>query len=80
VAALPVSPHAKRDAVHPENRNAEASRSGLAERFQRQESTAATEEIQRFVDLYKDSAPKIAVWAETNIPEGLSVFQLPEEH
>ena len=28
----------------------------------------------------KDTAPKIAEWAETNIPEGLSVFQLPEEH
>jgi hypothetical protein len=35
------------------------------------------EELKRFVNLYKDTAPKIAAWAETNIPEGLSVLQLP---
>lgn len=40
----------------------------------------AMEKLQRFVELYKETAPKIATWAETNIPEGLSVFQLPEEH
>ena len=40
----------------------------------------AMEKLQRFVDLYQETAPKIADWAETNIPEGLSVFQLPEEH
>jgi transposase-like protein len=40
----------------------------------------ATEELKRFVDRYSKSAPKIAAWAEANIPEGLSVFQLPEEH
>jgi transposase-like protein len=40
----------------------------------------AAEELKRFVNLYKDTAPKIAAWAETNIPEGLSVLQLPEEH
>lgn len=40
----------------------------------------AHEELKRFVELYQDSMPKIAVWAENNIPEGLSVFLLPEEH
>ena len=40
----------------------------------------ANDKLNRFVELYKDTAPKIAAWAETNIPEGLSVFQLPEEH
>ncbi len=48
--------------------------------FNAKDLTNAMEELQRFVDLYKETAPKIAVWAETNIPEGLSVFQLPEEH
>jgi transposase-like protein len=48
--------------------------------FNAKDLTDATEELKRFVDLYKDTAPKIAAWAETNIPEGLSVFQLPEEH
>jgi putative transposase len=37
----------------------------------------AAEELKRFVNLYKDTAPKIAAWAETNIPAGLSVLQLP---
>jgi putative transposase len=40
----------------------------------------AAEELKRFVNLYKDTAPKIAAWSKTNIPEGLSVLQLPEEH
>ena len=40
----------------------------------------ANDQLNRFVDLYKDTAPKIAAWAENNIPEGLSVLQLPEEH
>jgi putative transposase len=48
--------------------------------FNAKDLTDASEELKRFVDLYKDTAPKIAAWAETNIPEGLSVFQLPEEH
>ncbi len=34
----------------------------------------ANEELKRFVELYQDSTPKIAAWAENNIPEGLSVF------
>lgn len=48
--------------------------------FNAKDLAVATEELQRFVELYKKTAPKIATWAETNIPEGLSVFQLPEEH
>jgi putative transposase len=48
--------------------------------FNAKDLTDAMEELKRFVELYKDTAPKIAAWAEINIPEGLSVFQLPEEH
>ena len=48
--------------------------------FNAKDLPVATEELKRFVELYKDTAPKIAAWAETNITEGLSVFQLPEEH
>ena len=29
---------------------------------------------------YRDTAPKLAGWMETNIPEGLAVFSLPEHH
>ncbi len=29
---------------------------------------------------YADSAPKLAAWAEENIPEGLTVFRFPSKH
>ena len=40
----------------------------------------ANEELKRFVGLYKDSAPNVATWAQKNIPEGLTVFQIPKDH
>ncbi len=47
--------------------------------------TAATlPEAQRLlslsIDRWKEKAPQLAAWMEQNIPEGLSVFQFPEEH
>jgi transposase-like protein len=48
--------------------------------FNAKDLNHANEELKRFVELYKSTAPKIATWAENNIPEGLSVFLLPEEH
>lgn len=32
------------------------------------------------VETYDDLAPKLAAWLETNVPEGLTVFALPEHH
>jgi len=32
------------------------------------------------VTSYHDSAPKLAKWLEENVPEGLTVFSLPEHH
>jgi transposase-like protein len=40
----------------------------------------AQAELKRFVRQYATSAPKLATWAEANIPEGLTVFQLPRRH
>ena len=48
--------------------------------FNAKDLDKANEELERFVELYKHNAPKVADWAEANIPEGLTVFQLPEEH
>jgi putative transposase len=48
--------------------------------FNAKDLADATEELKRFVELYQDTAAKVATWAENNIPEGLAVFQLPEEH
>ena len=35
--------------------------------------------LERFCDGWKEQAPKLAEWAERAIPEGLTVFQLPEQ-
>jgi transposase-like protein len=33
-----------------------------------------------YVQKYAQSAPKLAEWMEANLPEGLTVFELPESH
>jgi transposase-like protein len=42
------------------------------------------EEARRLLDQlltrYEKSAPRLVAWAETNIPEGLTVFQFPADH
>ena len=41
---------------------------------------AAEAELGHLVAAYRDSAPKLADWLETAIPEGLAVFALPERN
>lgn len=36
--------------------------------------------LSAFVERHEKGAPKLARWAEENVPEGLAVFQLPEPH
>lgn len=36
--------------------------------------------LNRGIEKYKSMAPKLSQWMESNIPEGFSVFQFPEEH
>lgn len=48
--------------------------------FNAKDQQDATVELRRFVERYAESAPKLAAWAEQNIPEGLTVFQLPLTH
>ena len=40
----------------------------------------ANEELKRFVEDYKVTAPKLATWAEENLTEGLVIFGIPNEH
>ena len=40
----------------------------------------AQEELRRLVDAYHDAAPKLAAWLESAVPEGLTVFSLPDHH
>jgi putative transposase len=42
--------------------------------------TAANEELRLLVQQYAKSAPQLSQWLERNIPEGLTVFILPEAH
>ena len=41
---------------------------------------AAEAELARLVESYRDKAAKLALWLEDAIPEGLTVFSLPERH
>jgi len=36
--------------------------------------------LAELVAAYSDTAPKLAEWLEKNVPEGLTVFALPEHH
>ena len=40
----------------------------------------AQTQLDRFFEKYKEIAPRLATWAEENLPEGFTVFQLPKEH
>jgi len=40
----------------------------------------AQDKLRDFVKTYEDTQPKLAAWAEENIPEGFTVFSLPESH
>ena len=36
--------------------------------------------LKHFIEYYHKQAPELANWAETIIPEGFTVFNLPEKH
>jgi len=40
----------------------------------------ADQKLKDFVQAYDKSAPRLAEWAEENIPEGLAVLELPTKH
>ncbi|MFN9592032.1 MAG: IS256 family transposase [Pirellulaceae bacterium] len=48
--------------------------------FLSKDQHAAQEELRRLVTKYQSTAPSLADWAEKNVPEGLTIFQLPAEH
>ena len=48
--------------------------------FNAPDKTEAERMLQLLVERYQKSAPALAEWAEENIPEGLTVFQLPKAH
>jgi transposase-like protein len=48
--------------------------------FLSKDQHAAQEELRRLVAKYQTTAPSFADWAEKNVPEGLTIFQLSAEH
>jgi transposase-like protein len=52
--------------------------SDISRIFDADDRAHADAKLSVFVKTYEKSAPKLASWAEQNIPEGLSVFSFPE--
>ena len=48
--------------------------------FNAPDKTEAERMLDRLVVRYQQQAPKLAEWAQENIPQGLTVFQLPQSH
>ena len=48
--------------------------------FNAPDKTEAERMLDRLVVRYQQKAPKLAEWAQENIPQGLTVFQLPQSH
>ena len=46
--------------------------------FNAPDAVEAQRLLERFVTAYETTAPDLAAWAETALPEGLTVFTLPE--
>ena len=48
--------------------------------FEAPDRIAADRRLAEVVASYRDSAPKLAEWAEANVPQGLTIFSLPPEY
>lgn len=48
--------------------------------FNARDLADANEGIKRLANRYHQTAPKLVQWVEHNVPEGLAVFAIPEEH
>lgn len=48
--------------------------------FNAPDRTEADLLLEKFLDRYKNSAPKLVQWAEENLPQGFTVFDFPASH
>lgn len=48
--------------------------------FHAPDETEARRLLEMFTDRYQNTAPRLAAWAADALPQGLSVFALPEKH
>ena len=74
--------HLAQNAIHHAPAASSRKRIGaqLREVWNARNLAVAESELKALVVSYRDSAPKLADWLETAIPEGLAVFALPEHH
>ena len=81
LAALPVPPRAVLATHHAPNA-AIRKRIGVELRriWNASSLQTAQEELDRLVTAYRGAADRLADWLEHNVPEGLAVFTLPEQH
>lgn len=72
--------HLAQNAIHHAPNNAIRKRIGAELRrvWNAANLQAAEEELKRLVELYRPTAARLATWLERNVPEGLTVFALPE--
>jgi transposase-like protein len=72
--------HLAQNAIHQAPNNAIRKRIGAELRrvWNAANLQAAEEELKRLVEFYRPTAPRLATWLERNVPEGLTVFALPE--
>ncbi len=52
----------------------------IAAIFNADDHAHAEARLKDFVTTYAETQPKLAEWAEANLPEGFTVFSLPKEH
>jgi putative transposase len=48
--------------------------------FNADDRAHAEERLKDFVKIYSESQPRLAAWAEENLPEGFAIFAFPEAH
>ncbi len=72
--------HLAQNAIHHAPNNAIRKRIGAELRrvWNAANLQAAEEELKRLVEFYRPTAARLATWLERNVPEGLTVFALPE--
>ena len=80
MAALPVSLAAERAGLRAAVALRSAVASDLRSVFNAPDRGAAEEQLEKLVEKYRRTAPKLAEWMEATVPEGLAVFALPESH
>ncbi len=74
--------HLQRNAASyvPKNKMRKRVHNDIRDVFNAPDRKSAEERLRSYVAGYEKTAPKLSVWMEENLPEGLTVFALPEGH